>query len=821
MKEAHELIASQPPETRDLERVLDAKAGASNNSYNLYNSPDDKAHLRDYWRSVRKRLWLVIGISVLITSLAAIYLARKPDIFEAGARVQVDLERTNPALGAKDNSIIVSNPVNDPAYFNTQLQILTGPGLLRRVAKTLDLEHNTTFLGPVAKQQKTTSMWGSLLRMIGLGGKETVSNQTQEEVPLANSAAQSTTTENMAEAKRLAPYVDALQRNLKVDPVRESRLSVKETRLIDVSFKHSDPEIAAKIVNTIADTFVASNFERKSESNTSTADFLQKRIADLQADLRTREEELVNYAKNHEILSLDQSQNTVVERLAGLNRQLLEAENERKLAEAAYRAALAPGAAEAISEESNAKRFIDEAKLKLAELQRKRAELLVENTEEWPEVKEVEKQIAALEQQVKDAVSRSTTVVVKNLETKFNQAKAREDALRDAFNKQRGETLTQNEAAISYRIMQQGIETTKGLLDSLLQRSKENDVAGAGTPNNIHVVDYAIAPEDPVSPRRMLGMFVALILSLSFGVALALFLEYLDDTVRSTEEVENLLHLPALAVIPSVESGGRRRRLLPTVGSSQPRNGNGNENPELLVNADARSALAEAYRQLRTSVLLSTAGRAPKTLLITSSVPSEGKTTTAVNTAISLAQTGASVLVIDADMRRPRLHGIFDTSNGHGLSTILSSEMTEKEVLGIIQQHVATGLYLLTSGPIPPNPAELIGSEQMRSLLKVLESSFTHIVIDSPPIASFTDGVLVASMVDGVLLVVHSGKSSRGIVKRSRQLLQDVGAKIFGVVLNNVNLRSQDSYYYYNSYYHQSYYSADADTENQSATGTR
>ena len=220
-------------------------------------------------------------------------------------------------------------------------------------------------------------------------------------------------------------------------------------------------------------------------------------------------------------------------------------------------------------------------------------------------------------------------------------------------------------------------------------------------------------------------------------------------------------------------------------------------------------------------MLLSTAGRAPKTLLITSSVPSEGKTTTAVNTAVSLAQTGASVLVIDADMRRPRLHGIFDTDNQRGLSTILSSEMKEAEVLEIIQQHAATGLYLLTSGPIPPNPAELIGSDQMRHLLKILESSFTHIVVDSPPIASFTDGVLIASMVDGVLLVVHSGKSSRGIVRRSRQLLQDVGAKIFGVVLNNVNLRSQDSYYYYNSYYHQSYYSADADTGNQSATGTR
>src|SRR5918911_1506836 len=230
MKEDRELVPSVVSETRDLERVLETKTAPSY-SYNLYDNVDDKTHLRDYWRSVRKRLWLVIGISVLCTSLATIYLARKPDIFEAQARVQVDLERTNPALGGKDNSIIVNNPVNDPAYFNTQLQILTGPGLLRRVAKTLDLEHNQSFMHPAAKQKG--SVWQSLLRMIGLGSKQPVSNQPPEEVPLANSTPQSTAREDMAEAKRLAPYVEELQKNLRIEPVRESRLSVKETRLID------------------------------------------------------------------------------------------------------------------------------------------------------------------------------------------------------------------------------------------------------------------------------------------------------------------------------------------------------------------------------------------------------------------------------------------------------------------------------------------------------------------------------------------------------------------------------------------------------------
>ena len=301
---------------------------------------------------------------------------------------------------------------------------------------------------------------------------------------------------------------------------------------------------------------------------------------------------------------------------------------------------------------------------------------------------------------------------------------------------------------------------------------------------------------------------MAMFLSLALGVGLALLLEYLDDSVHSTEDVERLLHLPALAVIPSIGGAGRRR-LLAAPGALQKRNGHA-DSPELLINVDGQSPLAESYRHLRTSVLLSTAGRAPKSLLVTSSLPSEGKTTTAVNTAISLAQTGAFVVIVDADMRRPRLRSIFGLSDRPGLSSILSSEVTEAEMLAMVSKDEVTGLSVLTSGPIPPNPAELLGSDQMRRLMSVLETVFTHVVVDSPPISSFTDGVLISSMVDGVLLVVHGGKSSRHVVRRSRQLLQDVGAKIFGVVLNKVNLHSQD-YYYYKRYYGSRAYKSDVE----------
>ena len=810
MKPSQELTKRQSEPTA-LDRPIESGSTQHSYGYGIDPNAEHEVHLLDYWRAVRKRLWLVISIVVMITMLALLYVARKPDIYQAEARVQVDLEN-NAALTGKAPYVI--GPANDPVYFNTQLQILTSPGLLRRVVKTLDLEHNPDFFKGDPAQKRST--WQTVLRMVGLSNNESQNPATKQPdtLPLRTSVAPATSREDLVEATKLAGYVDAILEGLKAEPVKENRTYYKETRLIDISFTHHDGQVAAKVVNAIAETYVYSNLEKKTETNSSTADFLLKRIADLQQQIRTDEERLVNYAKNNQIISLDASQNTVVERLAGLNKQLLEAENDRKTAEAAYNAAKVPGAAAALGT-VDAKQLVD-TETKLTDLRQKRAQLLVEATEEAPEVKEINQQIAELENQVKEISGRKGETILTNLETHFRQTAAREQALRKSFEQQRAETLTQNEAAINYRIIQQEIETNKGLLANLLARSKENDVVMAGKPNNISIVDFAITPGAPIGPNRLRTVLIALFLSIGFGVGLALFLEYLDDTVHSTDDVERFLHLPALAVIPAVGGATRRRVLGKGSVALQKRNGNSAVNVELLLNVDGRSPLAESYRHLRTSILLSTAGRAPRSLLVTSSLPGEGKTTTAVNTALSLAQTGASVVIIDADMRRPRLRSIFNLNDRSGLSSILASEVSETEMLEMVDLDETTGLHLLTSGPIPPNPAELLGSDQMRRLLSTLQSKFTHVVVDSPPISSFTDGVLISSMVDGVLLVVHGGKSSRHIVRRSRQLLQEVGAKIFGVVLNNVNVQSHD-YYYYQRYYGQRYYKGDLETDAERA----
>ena len=816
------MVRKPRPDSTDIERNFEAVAPLSTGGYSMYRGDGyrEQSPLFEYWRIIRKRLWLVLGITVLLTTLTAIYMARKPNIYLATATVQVDLEQANQDLVTPDRRLPTVN--SDPAYFNTQLQLLTSESLLRRVIKELNLDTNEAF--QKEKNTKSVSAWRGMLAAFGLAGDAKKEDAgVVEEAPLTSNT-ELASTEEMNEAVRLAPFVEIIKKSLYVDPVRESRATVKDTRLINISYRDSDPTLAAYIVNGISEVFTKINQEKRTGTNRKTNDFLKDRIAELQSEIKAGEERLVDLKKTAGIVKTDDDTTIVIQRLSGLNKQLLESEEARKNAEAQYNSVKnSPERISALAEEQMARyiterendirRLVNDTQKEIAGLRAKRQKMLIEYVEDAPEIKEYDREISTLQSEIEnvrqsnqknleDYRKKVSDTILENLQTRYLQAKDREDKVRAAFNEQFNEAQGQNQSAVTIKLLEQDIETKKGFYKNLENQQKGNDLAGAGTENNISVAEIAIPPEQPVSPRRLTTVLAVMLLSLLFGSGLAIFLEYLDDSIRTTEEVENYLQLPALAAIPTVEAMPRRKLLLVGSGDSE----DGDPGNSLLISKDSRSSTAEAYRQLRTSILLSTAGHAPKSLLITSSLPAEGKTTTAVNTAISLAQTGAKVLVVDADMRRPRVHTFFDISNAEGLSTILSSQLDEKEILNMVQKDEDSKLHLLPSGPVPPNPAELIGSEPMKQLLNLLEENFTHVVVDSPPIASFTDGVLMASLVDGVIMVVHSGKSSRHVVRRSTQFLHDIGAKVFGVVLNNVDMRSTDNYYYYQSYYGRSGY---------------
>ncbi|HEX5885482.1 MAG TPA: polysaccharide biosynthesis tyrosine autokinase, partial [Pyrinomonadaceae bacterium] len=390
---------------------------------------------------------------------------------------------------------------------------------------------------------------------------------------------------------------------------------------------------------------------------------------------------------------------------------------------------------------------------------------------------------------------------VSMLRAKYEASKAHEESIRQMYGQQRGVTDQQTRDQIEMAAYTQRLETNKQYLSTLMQKQREVQIAQGDKGSEVSIENYSRVPRSPVGPPRLRNVIIAFILSLVAGIGLAFLLDFLDDTVKSLDDIDRYIHLPALAMIPAGRGPVSRLKGIPQA------NPGPSDSTALAMVDDVRSPIAESYRHLRTSLLLSSAGQPPRTILVTSSQPSEGKTTTAINTAFMLAQTGAEVLIIDCDLRRPRLHTQFEVSNAKGLTTWLSGE---KNLDALLQVYSKTpNLKVLTSGPVPPNPAELLGSEEMRRLLGQLTERFAHIIIDSPPAISFTDASILSTMVDGVMLVVHGGRSSRAVVRRAKQQLLDVGAHIFGVVLNNVKLETQD--YYYSGYYSGNYYSTETE----------
>mgnify|MGYP002083944438 CR=1 FL=1 len=574
MKETREIVKNPLSDTAEIEQAHDSQvaAGAQYASYRYAQS--ENSQLLDYWRAIRKRLWLVIGIAVLATILSAIYMAKKPSIYQATARVQVDNEQLNPDLVTSDRQRPMSSA--DPSYFNTQLQLLWSDSLLRRVIKEKNLDSNPEFV--LAKGENSTSTLRSILKSVGLATDDQNSSASDGEYTSDSSLV---TSEEIAEAKHLAPYVDVIHKSLEIDPVRESRATMKDTRLISISFRHTSPELAAHVVNSIAETFTTVNQERRSGTNRKTNDFLQDRIATLQSDIQADEQKLVALTENAGILKTGEGEQTIViDRLSGLNKALLVAENERKTAEANFLSVSnSPDKIKAIAEaeitqftqnqENNIRALQTDTIKKINDLRNLRIEKQQLFTEGAPELKQIDAQIKSYEDSVDKAIERyhtqleafrkrATTVTLENLRTKYLAAKANEDKIRVDFNKQFGEAQGQNQSAVSIKLLQQNIETNKGFLENLRKQVSGNDVAAQGTDNNISVVEIAIPPDTPAAPRRLMTVLAVLFLSTLFGMGLALVLEYLDDTIRTTDEIENYLQLPALAAsLEQIATNGR------------------------------------------------------------------------------------------------------------------------------------------------------------------------------------------------------------------------------------------------------------------------
>ena len=757
---------------------------------------DEKLLLRNIFLTIRKHWFLILSLNLLVTALAIVYIAQKPNYYRAQARVQVNSE-INPALSGESgkSAVIVNNPGSDPAYFATQLQILDGSGLARRVIKTLDLENNQAFLNPQHSNKLT--VWQNVQRMFGYY-KPPI--QSQDEFSAASDKnTLSLKKDDLAsdpdkEAEKLAPYVSFLQNGLDVSPVKDTRTSARETRLIDIEYTHQDPVVAAKIANAIGDAYVLQNLERKVQTNASAGDFLQKRVAELQSEIRLGQERLLNYSKSNQIISLEPDQNIVVRRLTDLSGQLGQAENERIAAQTAYQAAVQNQMWNIGVENKDSQVISLEGKLN--DLRQKLAQLKTVYTDDWDEVIQTKKQIEIIESQLLNVRKRATDTQFAALKEKLSETIAREDALRTAFEAQRGDVVKQNEASINYKIIQQEIDTNKKLLDGLLQQSKQNEVIMSGTRNNVLLLDRAMTPNYPSGPERTKTILAAFLASLGFGVGLAFMIDWLNDSVKHSDDNENLLGLPLLAAIPALPVSFGKKFIPSSLALRNHRKTKRYYNLGMFN----KPLFSEAYLQLSTYILLSTAGGPPKTILITSAEEGEGKTVTALNLAASLARTKGKVLLIDADLRGPRIHQIKELSNSKGLAELLTTSTINDEMIEqAIQKMPEENLYILTSGGHAVNPGNLLSSEEMRGLLTKLSTNYSHIVIDSPPGLYFADSIILSTLVHSVVIVVRDNESSRQSVLKIKKTLQNVGANIAGMVINGVPVK-QSNYYNYNNY---------------------
>jgi capsular exopolysaccharide synthesis family protein len=745
----------------------------------------EPAHLREYLAVVLKRKWLILSLMVVVTSLVAIQMYRLPSEYEAATQIQIEQKpRSVVSTTRGGDSLLIRG--NDPNYWNTQLQKLRTQKLARQVIMRLDLQNNPAFLGA----NRGTGIIAGLRRIITREkAKEAATPKSESAVPVLNELEVNTDQLTPEQVRQLEPYEDTLRANLSVDPI-------ERTNLVNIRFLHTDPQIAANVANTLATIFRENDIKQETAGSQKAEDVLANSIIDLQSRIQVNEQKRINYKRDHDIpLGGKQGQDLTAAQLGAYLAQMQAAEQKRRQAEADYKAAIDTQNAANIWSipQVQTNENVQRLRQKISELEEKKKALLVNYTEEWPEVQKINQQLIQLNAELKDAPKE----IVAGLKNRYESAQKEETSARALYFGSRGKANVQSVAETSLADLDQAIETDRQNLNLYMQRANELKITNPDRlTGNVSTVEEARTPRAPIGPPRMRNIIIAFMLSLGVGIGLAFLLDYLDDTLKSVEDVDRHLHLPTLALIPAPREA---RRFLGR-GGAEPEPGT---NTALALIDDVRSPVAEAYRHLRTSLLLSSAGQPPKTVLVTSSQPSEGKTTTVVNIATMLAQTGADVLVLDCDLRRPRVHAHFGLPNTRGVTNYLSGDSNVSELVQTYDK--LPNLKVIPSGPVPPNAAELLGSDEMRKLLYILAENFTHIVIDSPPAISFTDASILSTMVDGVMLVVHGGRSSRSVVRRAKQQLQDVGAHIFGIVLNNVKMEGTD-YYYYSGYY-SGYYS--------------
>lgn len=713
----------------------------------MYDRPARDQSLRDYWHILQKRKWTVVVSIIVVFVTAGIISARMTPVYDGLTTITISPRASNP-LDIKDSDNSQGNG-DQQADLYAQVKILESHTMAELVIHGLNLDARPEFAG---KAQTQTS-----------GGIAISESSTQDR-------------------ERWEQLIRKFQKNLKV-------VQVPNTSLINIKYSDPDPSLATEIANAITATFIEQNFKSRYDSTMQAADWLSKQLADLQIKVESSQAKLVQYQRDHGIVGADDKQNLTIDKLDELNKELTQAQADRIQKESLYQVAVSsnPEGLGAILQDP----ILNALRTQQTQLQAQYALLSTEFGPGYPKVLEIKNQLDQLDRSYKDQVQNSVNRIQNDYQTALN----RERMLQAALTEQTTVADQLSENAIEYKVLKQEADSNRQLYDGLLQKLKEASLAAGLESTNVRIVDRARVPLHPARPNIPMNLEFAVLIGLIGGVAIAFVLEVLDTTVRTPDQAETVSGLPTLGVIPLQSTFDKtvtsiaKAHLLKTISQK-------NSTRPLISYLEPQSETAEAYRVLRTAILLSSAVHPPRSLLITSAVPQDGKTMTCANIAIVLAQQGKRVLLVDADMRRPNIHRIFGIPGRVGLSNILTGGA---KVSDAVQTTVQPNLFALPAGPVPPHPSELLSSSLMQDLIRKWRDDYDHLIIDSPPVISVTDAVLLSVQADAVVLIIRSGETSAAHVRRTRNLLQSVKANLLGVVVNAADLGSPDYYYYYYS----------------------
>ena len=767
-------------------------ADGSDSRVAFFEDEEGRIDFNQYWRTIRKHLSMIVAIFAGVTLLTAIRVLMETPMYTAEATILIK-PGTPQIFGTQlmggDNSESGDQSDYYENYNKTQYEILKSRSLAVSAIKGDGLEKILA-----TDENKSGPGYITLARVAVTHFIKGIFVRSSAKKPSPTSRAVRDVEDGVNGAA-----IGAYMSGLSIKPV-------PETNLVNIVFTTPDGQLSARLANAHAHAYIRQGIELHSQANEEAQKFLEQKLVDLKEKLQKSEYALNRYRRDQGIvpglMSLDGKETIVLDRLTELSKELTQAQVARLEMEAKVQMIH--------SRQYDALPEVHEDKM-LADLRGNYDTLSTEYAGMAKQFKPDYSPLAQLQakrDEVKRGIDEEIHRVTATLESAYEEAKGKEAKLQDEMDKSRTHALGLNDAAVEYAILQREVDTNRDLYNSVLQRMKDVGLEAEARSSNVVIVDEAQPSGSPSSPNVSKSVMTAAVLSLVGAIAFAFLLDFLNNRLKTPEEVEQYLRVPNLAVVPVfsyVEDKARdslRALRLPRKDQASPPARLSRGHPRELVGAlNPYSVHGEAYRTLRTAILLSRAGAPPKAILMTSTTSGEGKTVTSTNAAVLFAHTGAKVLLIDADLRRPRCHRVFAMDKEPGLTEVLTGG---RAVFEMIRPTQVDGLSILTSGSLPPNPTELLGSEKMKKILAEVASSFDFILIDSPPVLPVSDSVLLSTIVDGVVVVVNSANTAKQQIRVACSRLKYARSKIFGIVLNKVNLQSPEYKYYKNYYFHYS-----------------